>query len=79
MQSNSANGFEITSSGVTSGNLYNLTNDNIGSWANFETRLNGEFWVKYELAEPKSVDMIDLAARFGAESDRMPTWFRIEG
>ena len=79
MQSNSANGFEITSSGVTSGNLYNLTNDNIGSWANFETCLNGEFWVKYELAEPKSVDMIDLAARFGAESDRMPTWFRIEG
>ena len=79
MQSNSANGFEITSSGVTSGNLYNLTNDSISSWANFETRLNGEFWVKYELAEPQSVDMIDLAARFGAESDRMPTWFRIEG
>lgn len=79
MQSNSANGFEITSSGVTSGNLYNLTNDSISSWANFETRLNGEFWVKYELVEPKSVDMIDLAARFGAESDRMPTWFRIEG
>ena len=79
MQSNSANGFEITSSGLTSGNLYNLTDDNSGSWANFETRLNGEFWVKYELAEPQSVDMIDLAARFGAESDRMPTWFRIEG
>ncbi|MBR1734044.1 MAG: discoidin domain-containing protein [Alphaproteobacteria bacterium] len=59
--------------------MYNLTNDSISSWANFETRLNGEFWVKYELAEPQSVDMIDLAARFGAESDRMPTWFRIEG
>ena len=79
MQSDSANGFVITSSGLSSGNLYNLTTDSISSWANFETRLNGEFWVKYELAEPQSVDMIDLAARFGAESDRMPTWFRIEG
>ena len=79
MSTDSANGFSITSSGLTSGNLYNLTTDSISSWANFETRLDGEFWVKYELAEPQSVDMIDLAARFGAESDRMPTWFRIEG
>ena len=79
MQSDSANGFVITSSGLSNGNLYNLTTDSISFWANFETRLNGEFWVKYELAEPQSVDMIDLAARFGAESDRMPTWFRIEG
>ena len=79
MQSDSANGFVITSSGLSSGNLYNLTTDSITFWANFETRLNGEFWVKYELAEPQSVDMIDLAARFGTESDRMPTWFRIEG
>ncbi len=79
MQSDSANGFVITSSGLSSGNLYNLTTDSISSWGNFETRLNGEFWVKYELAEPQSVDMIDLAARFGSESDRMPTWFRIEG
>ena len=79
MQSDSANGFVITSSGLSNGNLYNLTTDSISSWANFETRLNGKFWVKYELAEPQSVDMIDLAARFGSESDRMPTWFKIEG
>ena len=79
MQSDSANGFVITSSGLSNGNLYNLTTDSISSWANFETRLNGEFWVKYELAEAQSVDMIDLAARFSTESDRMPTWFRIEG
>ncbi|MBR1735240.1 MAG: discoidin domain-containing protein, partial [Alphaproteobacteria bacterium] len=78
MQSNSANGFEITSSGLTSGNLYNLTDDNSGSWANFETRLNGEFWVKYELPEAESVDMIDLGARQGTECNRMPTWFKIE-
>lgn len=79
MQADSASGFAITSSGVTSGNLYGLTNDATSSWANFETRLNGEFWVKYELPEPQSVDMIDLGARYGAESDRMPTWFKIEG
>ncbi len=79
MDEDSANGFEITSSGLTSGNLYNLTQNSTNSWANFETRLNGEFWVKYELPEAQSVDLIDLAARRGGESDRMPTWFRIEG
>lgn len=78
MQTDSANGFEITSSGLTNGNLYNLTQDDTSSWANFETRLNGEYWVKYELPEAQSVDMIDLAAYRGGESDRMPTWFRIE-
>lgn len=79
MQTDSANGFEITSSGLTSGNLYKLTQDDTNSWANFETRLNDEYWVKYELPEAQSVDMIDLAARRSAESDRMPTWFKIEG
>ena len=79
MQSDSANGFEITSSGLTSGNLYNLTQDTTSSWANFETRLNGEFWVKYELPVAQSVDLIDLAAMRSTESNRMPTWFKIEG
>ncbi len=79
MQSDSANGFELTSSGTNDGALYNLTTDETGTYAHFGSKLNGEFWVKYELPEAQSVDMIDLAARTVDWSDRMSTWFRIEG
>jgi hypothetical protein len=76
--SNSLNGFSITSTGTNDGALYNLTNNSIGSWANFSTRSNGEFWIKYELPEAAIVNFIDLCAPNGG-SDRMPTWFKIEG
>jgi hypothetical protein len=75
--SNSLNGFSITSTGTNDGALYNLTNNNIGSWANFFTRSNGEFWIKYELPEAAVVNFIDICAPNGG-SDRMPTWFKIE-
>jgi hypothetical protein len=74
---NSLNGFSITSTGANDGALYNLTNNNIGSWANFSTRSNGEFWIKYELPEAAVVNFIDICAPNGY-SDRMPTWFKIE-
>jgi hypothetical protein len=74
---NSLNGFSITSTGTNDGALYNLTNNNIGSWANFSTRSNGEFWIKYELPEAAVVNFIDICAPNG-NSDRMPTWFKIE-
>jgi hypothetical protein len=74
---NSLNGFSITSTGTNEGALYNLTNNSISSWANFSTRSNGEFWIKYELAEAAVVNFIDLCAPNGG-SDRMPTWFKIE-
>jgi hypothetical protein len=75
--SNSLNGFSITSTGTNEGALYNLTNNNIGSWANFSTRSNGEFWIKYELLETAVINFIDLCAPNGY-SDRMPMWFKIE-
>lgn len=59
--------------------MYNLTSDTTWTYANFGTRLNGEFWIKYELPEAQSVDLIDLAARRGGESNRMSTWFKVEG
>jgi hypothetical protein len=74
---NSLNGFSITSTGTNEGALYNLTNNNIGSWVNFSTRSDGEFWIKYELPEAAVVNFIDLCAPNGG-SDRMPTWFKIE-
>ena len=79
MQSDSANGFEITSTGSNDGNLYNLTTDTTSRYANCDTRSNGEFWFKYELPEAQTVDLIDLAARRGSYSDRAPTWFKVEG
>jgi hypothetical protein len=82
--SNSLNGFSITSTGTNEGALYNLTNNNIGSWANFSMRSNGEsqiseaeFWIKYELPEAAVVNFIDICAA-NSSSDRMPTWFKIE-
>jgi hypothetical protein len=75
---NSLNGFSITSTGTNEGALYNLTNNSISSWANLSTRSNGEFWIKYELPEAAVINFIDVCASNGY-SDRMPTWFKIEG
>jgi hypothetical protein len=77
LNANSLNGFSITSSGISSGALYNLTNNDGGSFANFGTRLNGEFWIKYELAESAVVNFIDIGAPSG-NSERMPTRFKVE-
>ena len=79
MTADSMSGFAITSSGKDSGELYNVTQEDTGSYVNFSTRLNGEFWIKYELSEPQSVDMIDLGAQRGSYCNRMSTWFRVEG
>jgi hypothetical protein len=81
MNSDSQSGFVLTSSGLNSGNLYNLTTKNPDQSATFSTRLNGEFWIKYELPEAQSVDLIDLGAcnNESYARDRMPTWFKVEG
>jgi hypothetical protein len=77
LNANSINGFSITSSGTNDGALYNLTQNSIDSWVNLAVRLNGEFWIKYELPEAAVVNLIDICAPNGY-SDRMPTWFKIE-
>ena len=81
MNSNSQSGFVLTSSGLKSGNLYNLTTEDVNTYAYFETRLNGEFWIKYELPEAQSVDLIDLGANNNTDEARIytPTWFKVEG
>ncbi|MDR2107144.1 MAG: discoidin domain-containing protein [Holosporaceae bacterium] len=74
---NSINGFSITSSGTNDGALYYLTQNSVGNWVNLAARLNGEFWIKYELPEAAIVNLIDICAPNGY-SDRMPTRFKIE-
>jgi hypothetical protein len=74
---NSLNGFSITSSGTNDGALYNLTQNAINSWANFSTRVDEKFWIKYTLPEADIVNLIDISAPNGG-ADRMPTWFKIE-
>jgi hypothetical protein len=78
LNANSLNGFSITSTGTNEGALHNLTNNNISNWANFSTRSSGKFWIKYELAEAAVVNFIDIGAP-GENSERMPTWLKIEG
>ncbi len=79
MTTDSMSGFQITSSGKDDGQLYNLTQNDTNTYANFSTRQDGFYWIKYELPEASSVDMMDLAARRGSECNRMSTWFRVEG
>ncbi|MBQ3564734.1 MAG: hypothetical protein IJA14_01140, partial [Alphaproteobacteria bacterium] len=78
MTSNEENGYAITSTTLNSGALSNLTGVSRTSYADFTTRDNGEFWIKYELPEAESVDMIDLMASADS-SEKMPNWFKIEG
>ena len=80
MFTNSTNGFKLTSHvGVDGGNLYNITNNDLGQYAQFSSRdENQDWWIKYELPEAKVVDFID----FGHGNDRLdlaPKWFKIEG
>jgi hypothetical protein len=74
---NSLNGFSITSTGVNDGALYRLTQNTTDNFANFSARVDGEFWIKYELPEAAVVNFIDIAAPRGY-SDRMPIWFKVE-
>lgn len=78
LNADSLNGFSITSSGKNAGELFNLTNTNISSYANFNTRdSNNEYWIKYELPESKVVNFIDLAVPKDSP-ERFPLWFKIE-
>lgn len=77
MTADSLNGYTLTCSGKNDGQIYNLTASD-GNWVNLKDRLNGEFWIKYELPEAALVNMIDLGAANGSESDRFPLWFKIE-
>ena len=74
---NSINGFLIASTGISDGALYNLTQNTTDNFANFKTRVDGEFWIKYELPEAAVVNFIDIGAP-RSYSDRMPTWYKIE-
>lgn len=78
MTAASENGYEITSSGLNSGALYNLTTASCSTYADFNTRLNGEYWIKYELPVAQAVDLIDICAPTESFAN-MPTWFKIEG
>jgi hypothetical protein len=75
--SDTLNGFSITSSGKSGGELYNITQNNSGSYAHFNTRLDGEYWIKYELPEAAVVDLLDLGAP-NEYPECMPRWFKIE-
>lgn len=77
MTANSLNGYSLTSSGTNDGALFNLTQNDTGSYSNFSVRSNGQYWIKYEIPEAAVVNMIDIGAPRGY-SDRMPTWFKIE-
>jgi hypothetical protein len=77
MTSNPQSGFSITSSGNGDGALFNLTSNGISSYVNFSTRLDGEFWIKYELPKPEVVNLLDIASHKD-EANRFPLWFKIE-
>ncbi len=77
LTANSLNGHTLTSSGTNEGALFNLTQNDSGSFANCSVRSNGLYWIKYELPEAAVVNMIDLGAA-RSYSDRMPLWFKIE-
>lgn len=77
MTANSLENFVITSSGTNKGELFNLTTNSTGSFANFNTRdEKSEYWIKYELAEAAIVNMFDIGA-CTSNSDRMPLRFKI--
>jgi hypothetical protein len=76
--SNSLNGFSITSSGTNEGALYNLTSNSISTYANFSARdADQKYWIKYELPEPEIVNFIDIASYIDY-ANRFPSWFKIE-
>ena len=77
MTSDSSDGYNLTCSGKNDGQIYHLTASD-GNWVNLKDRLDGKFWIKYELPEPAVVNMIDLGAANGSEADRFPIWFKIE-
>ena len=77
MTANEENGYIITSSTLNSGALYNITNVNHSSYAKFTERDNGKYWIKYELPEAQSVDLIDIMADYD-NATSMPTWYKIE-
>jgi len=82
MSSNISDSVTMTANNITDGSAANLTDTNCDSL--LKMNKTGDDWIKYEFAEAKIANLLELHFRgtgeyYGFYGDRHPNWFKLEG
>jgi len=76
--SNIGTNITLTGSNLTSGSIANITNDTFNDYLSITADTNGNRWVKYEIAEAKVANILQILIG-SSNASQQATWFKLEG